>query len=153
MVRCPLIIRLKFEPILRPIYVHPTPLKKLDDLLEKIDQLQAEMEELKARLSEQDQKIIFLENEISSAGHLETPGNLKSTASCTKNVDNKAFKANQKPSPRALTSLPTSCDGLRREGHFADGIYLMFKEKTKKIDAVLCQFQGANKGKMKITLG
>ncbi len=110
------------------------------------------MEELKARLSKQDQKIIFLENEISSA-RLEAPGNLKSTASCTKNVDNKAFKANEKPSPRALASLPTSCDGLRREGHFADGIYLMFKEKTKKIDAVLCQFQGANKGKMKITLG
>jgi len=61
-------------------------------------------------------------------------------------VDNAAPKKNETPSPRALASLPTSCDELRKEGHFADGVYLVRKEN--RIDAVLCQFSGASLGKM-----
>jgi len=97
-------------------------------------------------MSKQDQKIIFFENDIFFSG-LETPGNIKSIASCTKKVDNVASKKNEKPFP-TLASLPTSCEGLRREGHFTDGVYLMRKENTNKISAALCKFQGANQGKI-----
>ena len=58
------------------------------------------------------------------------------------------IKKNEKPLSRTLTSLPTSCDELRKEGHFANGVYLVLNDDTRKIDAVLCRFPGAYQGKM-----
>jgi len=114
-----------------------------------IIQLKSENEELKARLSQQDEKIAQLEKAMSKQEPFGP--HPKPTDSCTKKVSsNTASKINKKPSSRALPLLlPTSCDGLRKEGHFANGIYLVLNEITKKIEAVLCQFLGAKQGKMK----
>ncbi len=93
-------------------------------------ELKSENEELKDQLSLQGQKILLLEKEISKRKSLFGPSN-----SCSKKVDNAASNKGEKISPRALlASLPTSCDGLRREGHFVDGIYLVLNEETSKIE-------------------
>ena len=121
----------------------------------EINQLKYENEELKAQLSQQgqkifqqDQKILFLENKIFK----EEPfgPHTKPTDSCTKKVDSVASKKKEKSLSRAL--LPTSCEELRNEGHFANGIYLVLNEETHKIEAVLCQFLGAKQGRMGINL-
>ncbi len=92
-----------------------------------------------AQQSQQAEKILLLEKEISS---LKSP---KPTDSCKKKVDKVVTKTNKKPSSKAL-SLPKSCQELRSKGHFADGVYLVVNEDTNKIDAVLCGFPGAKQG-------
>jgi len=57
-------------------------------------------------------------------------------------MDNATSKKSEKPSSRALSLLPTSCEGFGKEGHFANGVYLVLHEETKQVGAVFCQFQG-----------
>lgn len=117
-------------------------------------ELKSENEELKVQLSQQDKKIIKqdqkifqLEKDISKQKSFG-PSN-KPTDSCVKKLANAASKKNEKSLPRVdLDLLPTSCDELQKEGHFANGVYLVLNEETKRIDAVLCQFLGARQGKM-----
>ncbi len=105
--------------------------------------MKSENEELRAQLFQQTEKILQLEKEISRIKS-PAPSNKKSTDSCTKEVGKMASSEKKKnsASPRALP-IPTSCDGLRKSGHFPDGVYLVLNEGTSKMDAVFCQFLGA----------
>jgi len=97
---------------------------------------------LKAQLLQQAKKILLLEKEIS---RLNPPViSPKPTDSCTKKVDKAASEKNKK----SLALLPTTCEGLRKSGHFANGVYLVMNEETNKIEAVFCQFLGAKQSKI-----
>lgn len=119
------------------------------DLIGRFDIFQAEMksenEELKSQLSQQAERILLLEKEISGLTSAAVPP--KPTDSCTKKV-NKVPSENK--NKKALGLLPTSCDELRKSGHFANGVYLVMNEETKKIDAVFCQFLGAKQSTIQI---
>ena len=79
-----------------------------------INQLQYENEELKARLAK-------LEKEIPKQKSFGPDP--KPIDSCRKKVGDGASRKNEKPSSRALDLLPKPCEELRKEGHFANGIY------------------------------
>ncbi len=112
-------------------------------MIERFDTFQAENEKFKAQLSQQDKKILLLEKDISRLKNVSP----KPTDVCSKKVS-KAASGN-KSSLRTFTPIPTSCDELRKMGHFANGVYLVMDEATNKIDAVFCQFLGAKQGKIK----
>ena len=117
-------------------------------MIERFDMFQAEMksenEELKAQLSQQGEKILLLEKEISRLQ--STTETAKPIDSRTKKVEKVASKKEIKPeSPKAFF-LPTSCQELRKKGHFADGVYLVLDKQTNKIRALLCAFPGAKQG-------
>lgn len=109
-------------------------------MIERFDTFQAENEKLKAQLSQQDEKILLLKKEISRLKSVSP----KPTDSCSKRM-NKVASEN-KAWPRAFASIPTSCDELRKLGHFAND--LVMDEATNKIDAVFCQFLGAKQSKV-----
>jgi len=99
--------------------------------------MKSENEQMKAHLSQQGEKILLLEKNISELESLVIA--LKPTASCSKNMGNVESKKKRRSSPRA-SALPKTCQELRTSGHFADGVYLVINEETNKIEAIFCQF-------------
>lgn len=84
--------------------------------------LKYEVEELKSKVSKQGEKILLLETKIIKQ---EPFGPHPEPAEpCTKMVKNSASKRNENSSPRTFPLLPRSCEGLRKEGHFANGVYI-----------------------------
>ncbi len=111
-------------------------------------ELRADNVKLKARFKNLKLKVESLEKMVQSKGE-ETCEQVESNNSSSKKTrsvaaSSKKSSKTSKKNSRALTKpLPTSCQDLRAQGHFADGIYLLADSAKNQIMAYFCEFLSA----------